>query len=150
MELTFRPATDADDEFVFELRKATENDWVTQNFGWDEALQRALHRQEWKSGLPTLICADDQPIGTYMLHDKNGTLYFSRFFILPAYQNQGIGSDVLRAITELLDRTKQPCRLCYLQDNRVAHLYQRFGFQVVRKEAPFVYMAYNRINNIAL
>ncbi|MCG6217600.1 hypothetical protein [Vibrio furnissii] len=102
MKLSFRPATDADDEFAFELRKATEHDLVTQTFGWDEALQRALHRQEWKSGLPTLICADDQPIGTYML-----------------------------------------------QGNRAAHLYQRFGFQVYREDAPFVYMKYSPVSHTA-
>lgn len=147
MKLSFRPATDADDEFAFELRKATEHDLVTQTFGWDEALQRALHRQEWKSGLPTLICADDQPIGTYMLHDKNDTLYFSRFFILPAYQGQGIGSQVLRDITEFSNQAKRPCLLCYLQGNRAAHLYQRFGFQVYREDAPFVYMKYSPVSN---
>lgn len=92
MKLSYRPATDADYLFAFELKKATEQDLVTRNFGWDEELQWELHRQEWKSGLPTIICIDDQPVGTYMLHDKNDTLYFSRFFILPDYQGQGVGA----------------------------------------------------------
>lgn len=142
MKLSYRPATDADYLFAFELKKATEQDLVTRNFGWDEELQWELHRQEWKSGLPTIICIDDHPVGTYMLHDKNDTLYFSRFFILPDYQGQGVGGQVLKSVTEFSDRTNLPCVLCYLQGNRAANLYQRFGFRTYREDAQFVYMKY--------
>lgn len=142
MKLSFRPATDADYLFAFELKKAAEQDVITHNFGWDEELQWELHRQEWHSGLPTIICADEQPIGTYMLHDKDNTLYFSRFFILPAYQGQGIGSQILKAVVTRSDSTQHPCLLCHLRGNRVGQLYQRFGFRTYREDQQFIYMKY--------
>lgn len=142
MKYSLRPATHDDYRFTFELKKASDQDLVTRHFGWDEELQWELHRQEWKSGLPTIISLNGNPVGSYLLREKNHTLYFSCFSILPDYQNQGIGSQILQSIIALSDQTGFPCLLCYLAGNRAARLYLRFGFRPYRRDKPFVYMKY--------
>ncbi|NAX42863.1 MULTISPECIES: GNAT family N-acetyltransferase [unclassified Vibrio] len=140
MRVTFRPASDSDYQFAFDLKKVAEMDGITAIFGWDEELQQVLHRQEWHSGLPTIICADGQPIGTYLLQSKHETLYFSRFFILPDFQNRGVGSQVLQLVVNQANLTQYPCKLCYLQGSPVGALYQRFGFTHYQMDDEFSHM----------
>lgn len=142
MTLSLRPATDADYLFAFELKKASEQDVITQLFGWDEKLQWELHRQEWRSGLPTIICLGEQAIGTFRLHRHGERLHFSRFFILPAFQNQGFGSEILSLIIERSTQQQRACLLCCIHGNRAIELYQRFGFTTYRTDTQFVYMKF--------
>ncbi|MBD1567068.1 GNAT family N-acetyltransferase [Vibrio sp. S12_S33] len=142
MNITYRSATSEDYQFTFELKKVAEMDSITAVFGWDEELQQELHRQEWNSGLPTIICLDGKPIGTYLLESKHDTLFFSRFFILPVFQGMGIGSQILQTIIKVSQQTHSPCKLCYLQGNRVGKLYKRFGFIDYETDDAFVHMQF--------
>lgn len=142
MNITYRSATSEDYQFTFELKKVAEMDAITAVFGWDEDLQQELHRQEWNSGLPTIICLDGKPIGTYLLESKHDTLFFSRFFILPAFQGMGIGSQILQTIIKVSQQTHSPCKLCYRQGNRVGELYKRFGFIDYETDDVFVHMQF--------
>lgn len=141
-EIRFRPATDADCLFAYELKKAVDFDLLTLEHGWDEELQWALHLHEWNTGLPTVICHQDKPIGTYMLLEKRDQLFFSRFFILPNYQNQGIGSKVMEYVIRYSKQTGKPCSLSYLKDSHAGSLYKRMGFEIYREESPFIYTRY--------
>jgi len=49
------PATDADYEFSFQVKKQAQGPWITMRWGWDEEKQRAFHRQDWdqKQAAPT-------------------------------------------------------------------------------------------------
>lgn len=145
MKLSLRPATDADYLFAFELKKLCEQDVITRQFGWDEELQLELHRQEWRSGLPTVICADGVEVGTFRLHLHDERFHFSRFFILPAYQNQGLGSEILTFVTKRCTQLQRACLLCCIQGNRATELYQRFGFTTYRQDSQFIYMKYQPI-----
>jgi hypothetical protein len=53
MGYTERKATIEDFEFLFELKKAAEYEAIVRLFGWDEALQRQLHENEWLQARPT-------------------------------------------------------------------------------------------------
>ncbi|WP_246201124.1 GNAT family N-acetyltransferase [Vibrio ziniensis] len=141
-EIRFRPATDADCLFAYELKKAVDFDLLTLEHGWDEELQWALHQHEWNTGLPTVICHQDKPIGTYMLLEKRDQIYFSRFFILPNYQNQGIGRKVMEYVIRYSKQTGKPCSLSYLKDSHAGSLYKRMGFEIYREESPFIYTRY--------
>jgi GNAT superfamily N-acetyltransferase len=56
---------------------------------------------------------------------------FGEFYLLPAYQNRGIGSGLLRHVVDRADTLSLPVRLEYLQWNPVASLYLRNGFKRV-------------------
>jgi hypothetical protein len=47
MKYKERAASQDDFEFLFELKKAAEYDAVSRVFGWNEALQRQLHEQDF-------------------------------------------------------------------------------------------------------
>lgn len=141
--IRFRPATDVDCLFAYELKKAVDFDLLTLEHGWDEELQWALHLHEWNTGLPTVICHQDKPIGTYMLLEKSDQLYFSRFFILPEYPKNGIGSKVIRNVVRYSQQTYKSCFISYLKTNKAANLYQRMGFEIYQVEGEVVYAKFS-------
>ncbi|MYM58678.1 GNAT family N-acetyltransferase [Vibrio sp. OCN044] len=135
-----RKANDNDYRFLFELKKSAEYEAVKAVFGWDESVQKEIHRNEWEEERPTIIEVEGVPVGSYLLQLCSDYYYFGRFFLLPEYQSKGIGSQVLESITALSGQKSLPIKLCYLKGNRVGELYERFGFVVTEESEDFVYM----------
>lgn len=135
-----RKAEDSDYEFLFELKKSAEYEPIKAVFGWDESVQREIHRNEWDEEKPVIIEVDGVSVGSYLVQEHSDHLYFGRFFLLPDYQGRGIGSQVLKAAITFADEKSLPIKLCYLQGNRVGQLYKRMGFEVVKQDEQFVYM----------
>ncbi|MCW8334138.1 GNAT family N-acetyltransferase [Vibrio paucivorans] len=145
MQFGTRLANDNDYQFAYEVKIAAEVDAITAVFGWDEELQVELHRQEWNTGKPTIITHNDCSIGTFMLEEKGDCWFFSRFFIFPKYQNHGIGSAILQQVIEQVSLSEKPCKLCYLQGNKVRSLYERFGFTITEQDSQYVHMIYPKL-----
>ncbi|USD67671.1 GNAT family N-acetyltransferase [Vibrio sp. SCSIO 43136] len=140
-----RDAGDLDYDFLFELKKAAEYDAVKRVFGWDEALQRELHHQEWLEAKPNIVMYDNQDVGSFLLEQKTDHLYLARLFLLPQFQGQGLGSAILEHCIRRSNQASLPIKLCHLQGNKVNRLYQKFGFQVEWADTHFIYM--NRPND---
>ncbi|EIZ1178898.1 GNAT family N-acetyltransferase [Vibrio parahaemolyticus] len=140
-----REAIDEDYEFLFELKKAAEYEPVKAVFGWEENVQQEIHRNEWNEAKPTIIEIEGVPVGRYLVQAHPEHLYFGRFFLLPACQGKGIGSQVLKTVIQLANEKSLPIQLCYLQGNRVGQLYERFGFEVASQDEQFVHMLKPRL-----
>jgi ribosomal protein S18 acetylase RimI-like enzyme len=134
------PASDADCEFSYQVKKAAEGELITAVFGWDEAVQREYHQREWHERRPSLITAGGRPVGTIELREEEGRLHVAQFFIAPERQNQGIGTEVLREALRLADEKSQPVRLALLAGNRCVSLYRRHGFEVVGADGALCHM----------
>jgi phosphoribosylanthranilate isomerase len=55
-------------------------------------------RAEFGQALFLKVVQDEQIIGSVRAYEKDGTVYIGRLIVHPAYQNQGIGSRLMRAI----------------------------------------------------
>ncbi|MBJ7536290.1 GNAT family N-acetyltransferase [Marinomonas transparens] len=146
-----RPATSQDYTFLFELKKAAEYEQIHHVFGWDDAVQKQIHKKEWNEAKPTIIEVDNKAIGSFLLRpleDTGEPLYFSRFFLLPEFHGSGIGSAILKQCLDLADEQEKRVTLCYLQGSRVGRLYKDFGFVITHQDVEFVYM--QRIPNSQL
>ncbi|HIF9172729.1 TPA: GNAT family N-acetyltransferase [Photobacterium damselae] len=137
---TVRQAIDSDYDFLFDLKKAAEYGPINAVFGWDEELQRKMHRDEWNEDKPVVIEINGIRAGSYLVQLHSDHVYFGRFFLLPEFQGNGIGSKVLNELTDFADENKLAIKLCYLQGNRVGALYDRFDFDVVSQDAQYVNM----------
>ena len=135
-----RTAKSDDYEFLFQLKKSAEFEPIKSVFGWDEKVQREIHHQEWKKEKPTIVEINGIAVGSYLIKQNTDYLYFERFFLMPEYQGQGIGTNILKELVKLSDRYNLSIKLCYLQGNKVATLYKRFKFEVISEDAKFVYM----------
>jgi len=105
------PADETHKEFSYQVKKAAEGEYITQMFGWDESKQRDFHVRAWQRHKPDIITYDGKPIGTIATIESEDCIEIGQFFILPDYQNMGIGTDLLKSI---LDKTDQLGRITTL------------------------------------
>lgn len=143
--MEYYTARESDYEFAYELKKAAEYHYIKEIFGWDDALQRKLHQQEWEEAKPQIMIVDGERVGSFLIQEKTDHLYFGRFFILPQFQGRGLGKTVLNHLNGLSAHTEKPCKLLYLQGNWVGELYRKFGFIETHQTSEFIYMTRPRV-----
>ena len=85
------PADEPHCEFSYQVKKAAEGDYITELFGWDEKVQIRFHAEAWQRQKPDIITYAGKPIGTIAVTETANYIEIGQFFILPAYQNKGIG-----------------------------------------------------------
>ncbi|WP_329000329.1 GNAT family N-acetyltransferase [Kribbella sp. NBC_00709] len=144
-DLRLRPATVADDEFLYDLHRRTLGAAIEATWGpWDDDEQRRYHH-DWFTktvGTVEIVLVGGQPAGMIQaaLEDV-ATFYVSRIEIAPEVQDRGVGTTLLR---RLADRAREAgasaVELHVLQLNRARDLYERLGFEVVAEEPPKVRM----------
>jgi GNAT superfamily N-acetyltransferase len=133
-------ASDDDYEFSYRVKKAAEGDLIGRTFGWDEAFQREFHNRQWTESRPSIIRLDGSAIGTVALAEGDGCVEIGQFFILPEYQNRGIGSSILLRALQRADEVNIVARLTLLSGNRAEALYRRNGFRPVEQTETLVHM----------
>lgn len=127
------PAADGDCEFSYQVKKAAEGELIREIFGWNEEFQRRYHVREWTERRPEIITLGGRPVGTVAVREEAGGLEIGQFFILPEYQNRGIGGEVLERVLQEADRRGLPVGLSLLEGNRCESLYRRHGFKPVAR-----------------
>ena len=127
-----RPATADDHDFLYNLGPATMRTYVEQTWGaWDEAAYRERFESSFDPAADQIIVVDGNNAGTARLEHFPDFDYLSRIYILPAYQNRGIGTAILQALIAKSHRQQRPLELRVLKTNpRAQQLYERLGFEV--------------------
>ena len=133
------PAEESLREFSYQVKKAAEGDYITEIFGWDEAEQRAFHKRDWEQKRPMIISLNNKPIGTIYIAENEDCVEVGQFFILPEYQNNGIGTHVLRQALDRADRSGLTIKLAHLRNNPAASLYRRHGFKTIEANEQFFF-----------
>jgi len=132
MPYKFRPLTDSDYNFIYQVKKDAYKNYVEMNFGsWNEEDQQgyfAKFMEAYKDGA-VIITKDGIDIGFYNGEVVDDTYEIGNICIIPEYQNRGIGTAILKDILDAnRDRT---VTLQYFKQNPVGRLYERLGFKVV-------------------
>jgi len=100
-EITLRPATQADADFLWELHCAALKPHVLAVYGWDEAFQRRYYLENYSTLHNKVI----QYLGTYAAslpsRKRRWDILLSSIELLPQFQGMGVGTEL---ITDLLDR----------------------------------------------
>lgn len=134
------PADEADKEFSYRVKKAAEGEYITYMFGWDEDIQRSYHIKAWQQQKPDIITYDGKLIGTIATIESEDCIEIGQFFILPDYQNKGIGTYLLKGILDKADQLGRAVTLKFLKNNPVKSLYVRNGFRIIDTNEILYYM----------
>ncbi len=134
------PAEESHREFSYKVKKEAYGDYISQLWGWDEIVQRNFHTKAWQEKGPQIILYDNQPIGTISVIETEDYIEIGQFFILPEYQNQGIGSHLLKDILSKADESGKTTKIAYLINNPVASLYKRNGFKITEVKDVYCHM----------
>ena len=141
MDVTLRPASEQDREFLYALHCSTMRDSIEQTWGWDDAWQRANFESRFEKYAVSVIEVDSRPVGSVWLEQTPDELYIHDFEVAPPHQGKGIGTAVVGMVTEQGARQGLPVVLSVLSVNpRARALYARLGFRVTGIEPPFVRM----------
>ena len=139
--ITLRRANLADSEFAYGVVCETIRPYAEQTFGiWQEAQVRAMLASNIGAGVTKVITAGAEPLGILTVHESESHVQLDQLFVLPQYQRNGIGTELVR---EILQRAKQlgvPVRLRVLRVNPAKRLYDRLGFFVTSEEPQRFYM----------
>jgi ribosomal protein S18 acetylase RimI-like enzyme len=143
--LTYRPVGQADFDFLYWLHRAAMRAYVEETFGpWDEAWQQEYFRRHFDPANLQVIQWDGEDVGSLFLQDRTEELFIAGIEILPEYQQQGIGSQVIRGLLEQANRQSKPVALQVLKVNiRARNLYQRLGFGVTGENDTHYILAYH-------
>ena len=139
--LRLRQATVDDSDFAYLTKKAAFREYVEKVWGWDEEEQRRLHQKRFSSQDFRVIQLSGVDVGILAIIRQPDCVKVNQMFILPEYQNKGIGTACMMRIIEDAATLKLPVRLQVLKVNsRAAAFYQRSGFRIVSESDTHVLM----------
>ncbi|MEE0700101.1 MAG: GNAT family N-acetyltransferase [Bacilli bacterium] len=134
------PYTDADYEFVYEVKKNAYKKYVEECWGsWIEEDQRKYYDKfiNRVKDNAYIIMDSDNKIGFYNGEVlENGNYEVGNICIIPEYQGKGIGSKLLK--DKLEENKDRDIEIQFFKQNPVGKLYERLGF-VPNGETEFHY-----------
>lgn len=131
-KLSLRPATERDATFLFDVIKASMQAYIDQTYGWNDARQHNYFQRNFKAADHQVIVYQGQDIGRWSIRVGKTTIFLANIQLLPAYQGQGLGSAIIRALLRAAQETGLDVSLQVLKSNPAAlRLYERLGFQVM-------------------
>ena len=120
-------------------------------FGWDEKRQDDFADKDFDERNPHIIEYDDKAVGVIGWQDKCDHLWFGPIFILPEYQNLGIGSFLIKECMRRAENENLALRLQTLKLNEKAKcLYEKLGFKVLIANDVYWQMEYKKTNSIQI
>ncbi|RFM28992.1 GNAT family N-acetyltransferase [Deminuibacter soli] len=128
-------AGESDSTFLYELKKQVLRGYVEKIWGWDEAVQLQYHAANYHPELTSIIMVNGNNAGTVEIDNREQELFICSLYLLPQYQNQGIGSAV---ITQCMEQAKQQGKRLSLEvllsNTRARELYLRLGFTAMPQD----------------
>ena len=141
-----RPYTKNDFEFVYQAKKNAYKGYVEKFWGsWDENKQRTFFDDFIEKFQDTLsiIEVKGKPIGLYHGNEIDENTYeIGNIIIIPEYQGQGIGKDILSSI--MREHSKLKMRLQVFKGNPAINLYHRLNFVTVEETRTHCVMEYKK------
>jgi ribosomal protein S18 acetylase RimI-like enzyme len=125
-----RPAMQADKEFCYRVKKAAMSRYVAEIWGWDEAFQQEFHARDFEALRPEVVVYKGRDIGTIEISRHSDHIHLGEFYLLPDFQRQGLGTQLLQQVVDEAQSSLLPVRLEVLKINPVQSLYRRHGFVV--------------------
>lgn len=82
-----------------------------------------------------VIRSEGELAGFFVVRDRGDHLYLDHLYLAAAFQGQGIGGRVVRALQEEARRRGIPVRLLALNGSPAGRFYQSLGFRAVARDA---------------
>ena len=102
--IKLRQASQKDFNYQYKLKKETLKEYIAKTWAWDEKWQKEYYSQNFKPELLKIITLSGKDIGCISIFEEKDHYFLSIIEILSKYQNQGIGT---RLIKDLLSRSKK-------------------------------------------
>ena len=132
MKITYTKSKAEDIETIYQLNKQLIHDYETmETIEYDKIMAWIRRKLETCIDEYTTIYVDGEKAGYYHFYQNEDAQYeLDDLYIFPEFQNQGIGSQVIR---KCCSSVNEPVILyVFVKNHRAVSLYKRFGFEIVR------------------
>lgn len=146
---TLRPATPADEPFLFALYRGTREQEVAA-WGLPPAQLELLLKMQFDAQrrhyatLPGLehhlVLVQGEPAGRLMVSRTEAEHRLVDVALLPERRGGGVGAALVRALQQEAARAGRPLRLQVLAGNPARRLYERLGFRATGENGPHIAM----------
>lgn len=148
MEITLKPAIQADYEYARRIHHSAYREMVEKQFGrWDESVQDGFFLRTWERQAFSIVWANGTPSGFCSIGESEKAIELLEFAIDPEVQGNGIGKTVLG---ELIERGRKERKSVYLNvmktNTRAKLLYESLGF-LVYGENDFQFLLRQEFSN---
>lgn len=127
--LMLRKASPSDSTFAFYVKKAAFKAYVENVWDWDDDKQRQLHEQRFGTQDFGIIELAGIDIGITAVVVTTDCVNVNQLFLLPEYQDKGIGRRCMLFIMKEARKLGLPVRLRVMKVNpRALAFYERLGF----------------------
>ena len=144
MTYTLRTASEKDFEFLYNLKVTCLKEYVTATYGWDDEYQLQLFTKRFIPSEIQIIVVDDHDVGNLSVEDRDDELYIAGIYLLPTWQNQGLGTSVIEDVLLKAAGKEKGVRLQVLRVNPALRLYERLGFQTYEETDTHIKMRWDR------
>lgn len=129
MNLIYAPAEVRDIEPLFQLSKDLIDHYENiSQIDYSKVLSWVLNKIEKHISEYTCIFLGNQKVGYYRFHSVDRKMELDDIYILPPYQNQGIGSEIIR---KCIAETSLPIFLyVFIKNTKAVSLYKKLGFRI--------------------
>ncbi len=149
-EITFRPITEGDLDFLARLYASTRWEEL-QQVSWSDEQRLAFLRQQFDAqhtyymehfvdAAFDLIVIGGEPAGRLYLDRRKDEIRLIDIALLPKFRNQGLGSRLMRDILTEGQESGLRVRIHVEGNNPALRLYQRLGFQTIEDQGVYQLM----------
>lgn len=138
-QITLRPATEAEDDFIFHCYASTREQELAQvPWGLEQKeaflrMQYTAQKQHYAAEAPhanhDIIYVDATPVGRIYLDRRDDALHILDITVLPQHRNHGTGALLLRRLLDEAGRAGKPMTIYVETFNPAVRFFERLGFQ---------------------
>ena len=142
-EVTIRPALQSDFDFLFHLVCITMKDYVAATTVWDELKEKETFAKyfDFSSYQISVVVLDGSDIGYLKIGRTEKELFLANLHIHPDFQNQGIGSQIIKTLLADAKQQGVEVSLKVLTVNQGAfRLYKKLGFSIEEETEDYYLM----------
>jgi ribosomal protein S18 acetylase RimI-like enzyme len=140
---TFKRMQVSDIDFLYSLCEATMQTYVASTWGgWNADAVRGGLLEGIKGGGFRSVYIGDQRVGAFAIEHHGSHIQIEQMYILAQFQNQGIGTAIVRGTIEQGQSRGKPIRLRVLACNPAKNLYKRLGFKVIESTKERISMEF--------
>ncbi|HJX90800.1 MAG TPA: GNAT family N-acetyltransferase [Pyrinomonadaceae bacterium] len=153
LTITLRTVTAADDEFLLSVYHSTREEELAQAtwepgqkdlfVRWQFDLQRREYDLRFPQAEYDVILVDDKPAGRIWIGTDDVEIRLLDIALLPEFQNQGVGTMLLRLLIEDATRANKRLRhMVFVHNNDAHRFYERLGFLVIEDLGAYKHMEF--------
>ncbi len=134
-EYNLRSATNEDSDFFYNVKKQVLKKYIEDIWGWDEVFQIQFHQENFHVNDIQIIMMEKVAIGTVEVKETADQIFISSLYILPSFQNKGIGTSICKMYSSKAERANKRIALEVLKLNvHAQRLYIKLGFTLTESD----------------